>query len=88
MSNPRVPTQSTESQLHLLDHGDDDEAPRLPSQVLLYVADPEVRGRMAALDAAANGADPLRYAFIVSQVGCANTWKQGNHLVAVDGRIR
>jgi len=35
--------------------------------VLLYVADPEVRGRMAALDAATNGADPLRYAFIVSQ---------------------
>ncbi len=36
--------------------------------MLLHVADPSVRDRLAALDAAPNGADPLRYAFIVSQV--------------------
>ena len=36
--------------------------------MLLHVADLSVRDRLAALDAAPNGADPLRYAFIVSQV--------------------
>ena len=36
--------------------------------MLLHLADAAVRDRLAALDAAANGADPLRYAFIVSQV--------------------
>ena len=39
----------------------------LEAKVLLHVADPAVRGRLAELDAAPNGADPLRYAFIVSQ---------------------
>jgi hypothetical protein len=41
----------------------------LEARILLSVGDAELRGRLAALDAAANGADPLRYAFIVSQVG-------------------
>ena len=41
----------------------------LEARVLLFVGDADLRQRLAALDTAANGADPLRYAFIVSQVG-------------------
>ncbi len=40
----------------------------LEARVLLHVADGELRSRLAALDASDNGADPLRYAFIVSEV--------------------
>lgn len=40
----------------------------LEARVVLHVGDEALRGRLAALDAADNGADPLRYAFIVSQV--------------------
>jgi len=40
----------------------------LEARVVLHVADPSLRARLAALDASPNGADPLRYAFIVSQV--------------------
>ena len=59
----------------------------LPSQVLLHVADPDVRGRMAALDAATNGADPLRYAFIVSQVcALAAMPTHGNRATALHGQ--
>ena len=36
-------------------------------QVLLHVACPELRAQLEALQAAGNGMDPLRYAFIVSQ---------------------
>ena len=36
-------------------------------QVLLHVANPELRAQLETLQAADNGSDPLRYAFIVSQ---------------------
>ncbi len=42
----------------------------LEARVLLHVGDAGLRARLAALEAADNGADPLRYAFIVSQVCC------------------
>ncbi len=46
----------------------------LEAKVLLHVGDEALRGRLAALDASSNGADPLRYAFIVSQVlHCSHT---------------
>ena len=40
----------------------------LEARVLLHLGDEALRQRLAALDAAGNGADRLRYAFIVSQV--------------------
>lgn len=40
----------------------------LEARVVLHVADSALRARLAALDSSSNGADPLRYAFIVSQV--------------------
>ena len=40
----------------------------LEARVLLHVADPGLRGRLARLDAESNGADDLRFLFIVSQV--------------------
>lgn len=40
----------------------------LEARILLYVGDEALRQRLAALDAAGNGADPLCYAFIVSRV--------------------
>ena len=49
----------------------------LEARILLFVGDDSLRARLAALDAAANGADPLRYAFIVSQVGCRACWPAG-----------
>ncbi|EFN52326.1 hypothetical protein CHLNCDRAFT_36907 [Chlorella variabilis] len=39
----------------------------LEAKVLLHVACPELRAQLEALQAAGNGMDPLRYAFIVSQ---------------------
>lgn len=42
-------------------------------QVLLHVSDPATAARLAALEAAHNGTDDLRYLFIVSQV----CWGQG-----------
>lgn len=39
----------------------------LEAKVLLHVADDSLTRRLAALQAAGNGADPLRYLFIVSQ---------------------
>ena len=39
----------------------------LEAKVLLHVGDTDIRGRLAALDACDNGADPLRYTFITSQ---------------------
>ena len=39
----------------------------LEAKVLLHVADPQLRTRLEALQAAGNGQDPLRYSFIVSQ---------------------
>lgn len=39
----------------------------LEAKVLLHVGDPDLRARLAALDALPNGADPLRYTFIASQ---------------------
>lgn len=44
----------------------------LEARILLFVGDAGLRQRLAALDSAANGADPLRYAFIVSQVRCSS----------------
>jgi hypothetical protein len=41
----------------------------LEARVLLHVSDPVLRQRLAQLDAQTNGADSLRYIFIVSQVG-------------------
>lgn len=40
----------------------------LEGKVILHVGDTELRRRLAALDAQPNGADPLRYTFITSQV--------------------
>lgn len=40
----------------------------LEARILLYVGDETLRQQLATLNAADNGADPLRYAFIVSQV--------------------
>lgn len=40
----------------------------LEARILLHVDDEDLRSRLAALDDAKNGADPLRYAFIVSEV--------------------
>jgi isoleucyl-tRNA synthetase len=40
----------------------------LEARVLLHVSDPDLRARLAQLDVSQNGADNLRYLFIVSQV--------------------
>ena len=40
----------------------------LEAKVLLYVGNPTLKQKLAALDAQSNGADPLRYTFITSQV--------------------
>lgn len=40
-------------------------------QVLVHVSSPELRAQLEALQGADNGQDPLRYAFIVSQVGAS-----------------
>lgn len=42
-------------------------ARHLMSQVLLHVANPELRAALEALQAAPNGMDPLRFVFIVSE---------------------
>ena len=48
-------------------------SPPVSSQVLLHVSNPELRARLEALQAADNGADPLRYGLIVSQVALVAT---------------
>ena len=40
----------------------------LEARVILHVSDATLRDRLAQLDARRNGADDLRYIFIVSQV--------------------
>lgn len=40
----------------------------MEARVKLHVGDADLRARLAALDGGANGADPLRYTFIASQV--------------------
>ena len=41
----------------------------LEARVLLHVADSQLSQQLASLDRSTNGADPLRYIFITSQVG-------------------
>lgn len=58
----------------------------LEARILLFVGDEGLRQRLAALDAAANGADPLRYAFIVSQVGVSRP--DGHACVTFDSGVQ
>ena len=44
----------------------------LEARVLLHVANSELSQQLASLDRSANGADPLRYIFITSQVHCTS----------------
>ena len=45
----------------------------LEAKVLLHVADPAAADSLRKLNSAANGADPLRYAFITSQAVLVNS---------------
>lgn len=55
----------------------------LEARVILHVSDPGLRARLAQLDKKHNGADDLRYIFIVSQVMRYNSAVSGSIMPAL-----
>ena len=53
----------------------------LEAKILLHVADAAAADSLRKLDAAANGADPLRYAFITSQAQLVDSQVCGHEVL-------